>query len=155
MSDIEETTLAKRMHTSRSTHETLAILQYKARFGSFIHAANLPQPRTFSLDSMADVAAVPFDDLDRVFVKPADSQHFNNTLGKKGVWARDSEELVRVWSELHAVGFVVIAQVYVQGTAADHYFIDGFRAHAVQHRKRVVRGIPGAGREAIGGRGNS
>lgn len=130
IADIAETTLGKRFHTSSSTHETLAILQDKARFGSFLHAANLPHPRTFSLDSMADVAAVPFDDLDRVFVKPADSQHFNNTLGKKGVWARDSEELVRVWSELHALGFVVIAQEYVPGTAADHYFIDGFRDRA-------------------------
>src|SRR3546814_2698049 len=82
--------------------------------------------QTFALP----ISAVPFDYLECVFLKPAASQHFNNALGKKGVWARDSEELVRVWSELHALGFVVIAQEYVPGTAADHYFIDGFRDHA-------------------------
>ncbi|MDP1697714.1 MAG: hypothetical protein Q8L45_08020 [Xanthomonadaceae bacterium] len=127
VADLPTSAFSHRFHASSSTREALAILQDKARFGDYLHAANLPHPRTFSLGSLADVSAVPFDDLDRVFVKPTDSQHFNNVLGKKGVWARNRDELTRVWSELHAMGFVVIAQEYVPGTAADHYFIDGFR----------------------------
>lgn len=127
VADVPTSALSRRFHASSSTHETLAILQDKSRFGRFLSAANLPHPRTFSLSSLADVSAVPFDDLDRVFVKPTDSQHFNNALGKKGVWARNRDELTRVWGELHAMGFTLIAQEYIPGTAADHYFIDGFR----------------------------
>jgi predicted ATP-grasp superfamily ATP-dependent carboligase len=127
VADLAGTKQAKRFHASSSTRETLLILQNKQRFGQFLSDASLPHPRTFTLDTQADVSAVPFDDLDRVFVKPMDSQHFNNTLGKKGIWARDRDELTRVWDELHAMGLGVIAQEYVPGTSADHYFIDGFR----------------------------
>ncbi|PKM05788.1 MAG: hypothetical protein CVV14_14910 [Gammaproteobacteria bacterium HGW-Gammaproteobacteria-4] len=127
LAGLADTALRGRFHVSSSTRETLAILQDKQRFGQFLRAANLPHPRTFTLDSQADVSAVPFDELDRVFVKPMDSQHFNNTLGKKGIWARDRGELNRIWDELHTMGLGVIAQEYVPGSAADHYFIDGFR----------------------------
>lgn len=127
LADLPGSPLGTRFHVSSSTPETLAILQDKQRFGQFLLAAGLPHPRTFTLNSQADVSAVPFDELDRVFVKPMDSQHFNNALGKKGIWARDRGELSRVWDELHTMGLGVIAQEYVPGTAADHYFIDGFR----------------------------
>lgn len=119
--------LSSRFHVSSSSHETLAILQDKAQFGDYLRAAQLPHPRTFTLDSQADLSCVPFDELDRVFVKPIDSQHFNKALGKKGIWASNRGELERVWREMRGRGLGVIAQEYVPGTAADHYFIDGFR----------------------------
>jgi len=134
--------LANRFHFSSSSHETLDILQDKQRFGQFLATAGLPHPRTFTLNSQADVLAVPFDKMDRVFVKPMDSQHFNNAFGKKGIWAHDRDELNRLWDELHTAGFGVIAQEYVPGSAADHYFIDGFRDRlgdisGVMARRRV------------------
>lgn len=41
------------------------------------------------LRSGADIAAVPLDDLDRVFVKPVDAQQFLWITGVKGIWARN------------------------------------------------------------------
>ena len=48
-------------------------------------------------------------------------------LGVKGVWVRSRDELLANWRRLHAGGFGLMAQEYVPGTAADHYFVDGFR----------------------------
>ncbi|MDE2149809.1 MAG: hypothetical protein KGJ55_08265 [Gammaproteobacteria bacterium] len=134
--DVAAGPLAQRFHTSSSSRRTLEILQDKARFGRFLRDAGLPHPRTFPLDRFADIAQVPFGELDRVFVKPKDSQRFNKALDKKGIWADSRVELERVWTGIHALGFGVIAQEYVPGTAADHYFIDGFR-----DRHGVIKGV--------------
>jgi len=127
MADIPGSRHATRFAVSSSTRATLEILQDKTRFGEYLATVDVPHPRTFTLDEERDLDSVPFDSLERVFVKPADSQRFSSALGVKGIWAANPARLRAVWHEMHAAGFKVIAQEYVSGTAADHYFIDGFR----------------------------
>ncbi len=127
LTDIATSPLGSRFRVSSSSRETLEILQDKSRFAEFLARTAIPHPRSFPVQSLADVASIPFDDLDRVFIKPADSQSFNNSLGKKGVWACNRAELESIWSRLDDAGFKMIVQEYVPGSSADHYFIDGFR----------------------------
>lgn len=119
--------LGARFPVSSSSHETLEILRDKSRFGQFLAGTTIPHPRTFTIRNTSDVASIPFDDLDRVFVKPADSQAFLKTMGVKGLWARDRGEFEAIWKRLDGQNLAVIAQEYIPGGADDHYFIDGFR----------------------------
>ena len=126
-SDIPHGPLAERFPVCSSSRETLTILQDKSRFGEFLAGTGIPHPRTFTIRSGADIAAIPFDALDRVFVKPADSQKFMQVMGVKGLWARNRAEFEAIWRRLEARQLAVIAQEYVPGDADQHYFIDGFR----------------------------
>lgn len=112
---------------STASWATQALLQDKSKFAQFLSGTSMPYPRTFYLESTDDVAAVPFDELDRVFLKPINSQQFSDVVGVKGVWVSSRTELLARWQSLHERGFKLMAQEYVPGTAADHYFIDGFR----------------------------
>ena len=127
MSELPEALLASKFAVSTATSTTQALLQDKSQFARFLSGTDMPHPRTFYLESMDDVAAVPFDELDRVFLKPINSQQFSDVVGVKGVWVASHRELLERWQSLHAKGFRLMAQEYVPGTAADHYFIDGFR----------------------------
>ena len=119
--------LADRFRVSSSARASLEILQDKARFGAFLASTSMPHPRTFAVDSAADIGAIPCDELDRVFIKPVDSQRFSQAYGAKGLWAADRDQFEAIWRPLDRRGFKVIAQEYVPGSAADHYFLDGFR----------------------------
>ncbi len=127
LADLAQSELSQRFRVCTSSRETLEILQDKARFGAYLANTSIPHPRTFSIASQADIDAIPFDDLDRVFIKPADSQHFSEALDAKGIWARDAREFGEIWRKLDGQGLKVIAQEYVPGSSSDHYFIDGFR----------------------------
>lgn len=119
--------LSARFRTSSSTRETLAILQDKDRFAGYLAGSGIPHPRTFAIGERGDIAAIPIERLDRVFLKPVDSQRFNREFGLKGIWVSDRRQLEDAWNRLDAQGFALVAQEYVPGGADDHYFIDGFR----------------------------
>ena len=127
MSELPDAMLGSKFAVSTASWTTQALLQDKSKFAQFLSGTNMPYPRTFYLESIDDVAAVPFDELDRVFLKPINSQQFSDVVGVKGVWVSSRTELLARWQSLHARGFKLMAQEYVPGTAADHYFIDGFR----------------------------
>lgn len=119
--------LRGRFHVSTSSRQTLDILQDKSRFGAWLAANSIPHPRTYSVESAADIDAIPFNEMDKVFMKPVDSQRFSTTLGIKALWARDRREFEANWRQLRERGLRVLAQEYVPGGFDDHYFIDGFR----------------------------
>lgn len=125
--DIPGSELSTRFHTSSSSRATLEILQDKDRFAAYLAGTDIPHPRTFAIVDRGDIAAVDFSQLDRVFLKPVDSQRYNREFGGKGVWVGDRAELDAQWSRLDALGFQMVAQEYVPGGADDHYFVDGFR----------------------------
>lgn len=127
LADLPASGLGDRYLASASSRDTLGILQDKMRFGAFLAQSGIPHPRTFEIDSHQDIAAVPFGDLDRVFVKPVDSQRFMRAYGVKGYWAANRSEFERIWQRLDAEGHKVVAQEYVPGASSDHYFVDGFR----------------------------
>lgn len=127
VADIPQSELSERFLVSSSSRETLEILQDKSRFGEFMSRAGIPHPRTFTIGNRADIDAIPFDELDQVFIKPADSHQFRQALKLKGIWARSRNEFEAIWSRLDLQGFRVVAQEYVPGSNADHYLVDGFR----------------------------
>lgn len=119
--------LAARFKSSLATIATLEVLQDKSRFGAFLASHGIAHPRTFPIANADDIAAIPLDALDRVFLKPTDSQRFSAAFGVKGLWASGRDELLQKWHRVDACGFEVVAQEYVPGGADDHYFVDGFR----------------------------
>jgi len=127
LADLARGPHSQRFRVSSSSREALEILQDKARFGEFLARTDIPHPRTFTVQSRADIDAIPFQDLDRVFIKPADSHNFRRELGVKGIWAETRAEFEEIWARLDAQGYKVLAQEYVPGKSSDHYFIDGFR----------------------------
>ncbi|MGB8378668.1 MAG: hypothetical protein WCE70_09420 [Rhodanobacteraceae bacterium] len=127
LADLPQGELTARFKISSSPRHTLEILQDKTRFATFLERTNIPHPRTFPLASAEDAAAVPFSEMDRVFVKPSNSQKFNQVIGAKGVWASSHQQLEQIRQRLDGRGFKLMAQEYVPGTSADHYFVDGFR----------------------------
>lgn len=127
LADLPQHALAARFKVSTSSRETQELLQDKSRFAAFLRETDIPHPPTFSIESAADIEAIPFERLDRLFIKPVNSQQFSDVLGVKGVRVSGRDELLKVWQQLQAHGFGLIAQEYVPGSAADHYFVDGFR----------------------------
>ncbi len=127
LADLPQSELGQRFRTSTCSRQTQELLQDKSRFAALLAETGMPHPPTYRIDSAADIAAMPFERLDRVFIKPVNSQKFSDVLGIKGVWVHSREELLETWQRLHGLGFRLMAQEYVPGTAADHYFVDGFR----------------------------
>ncbi|HEY4090133.1 MAG TPA: hypothetical protein VGN46_01360 [Luteibacter sp.] len=127
LADLPASELGARFVTSTSSRTAQELLQDKSVFAGYLAAAHVPHPRTFQLGSLADVATVPMAQLDRVFIKPVNSQRFSDVVGAKGVWVSSREALRDTWARFHAQGFSVMAQEYVPGPASGHFFIDGFR----------------------------
>lgn len=127
MTELPHSDLGERFRVSTSSRETQQILQDKARFAALLQDTKVPHPPTFSIGSLADIEAIPFERLDRLFIKPVNSQQFSDLLGVKGIWVSSRDDLLDAWQRLRVHGFQLMAQEYVPGTAADHYFVDGFR----------------------------
>lgn len=125
--DIAGSELSARFRSSISARATLEILQDKDRFAGCLAATGIPHPRTFAIADRGDIAAIPVDGLDRIFLKPVDSQRFHREFNSKGIWVTGRRQFEEAWSRLDARGFRLVAQEYVPGSAADHYFVDGFR----------------------------
>jgi len=127
LADIPQSDLGQRFRVSSSSRATLEILEDKTNFAEFLRGTNIPHPRTFYIESEADIDAVPYEDLDSTFIKPANSQKFSDVTGVKALRVSSKDELRRVWEKLHAQGFKLMAQEYVPGPPSNHYFVDGFR----------------------------
>jgi predicted ATP-grasp superfamily ATP-dependent carboligase len=119
--------LAARFPTSNSSAATQALLQDKSRFAALASELAVPHPRTYRIDVEADLDQVPFDQLDRVFVKPVNSQAFSDMTGAKGFWVATRAELRDTWRRFDGMGFRVMVQEYVPGPPDAHVFVDGFR----------------------------
>lgn len=127
LADLPATDLGSRFLVSTSSRAAQDLLQDKSVFAGYLAAAHIPHPRTYRLGSLADVAAVPMEQLSRIFIKPVNSQRFSDVVGAKGVWVASREALRDTWARFHAQGFSVMAQEYVPGPPSEHFFIDGFR----------------------------
>jgi predicted ATP-grasp superfamily ATP-dependent carboligase len=127
LADLPSTDLGDRFLVSTSSRDAQELLQDKAIFAGYLAAAHIPHPRTYRIACLDDIEAIPFDSMDRVFIKPVNSQRFSDVTGVKGLWVDRPEALREVWARLHAQGFSVMAQEYVPGPASEHFFVDGFR----------------------------
>ena len=127
LADLPSSDLGSRFAVSTSCRQVQELLQDKSAFARHLAHTGIPHPRTYPLQSLADVEAVPMDQLDRVFVKPVNSQKFSDVVGAKGVWIDSAAGLADAWARFHAQGFAVMAQEYVPGGAGEHFFVEGFR----------------------------
>lgn len=127
LADMPQSDLGARFRVSTSSRQSQEILQDKSRFAMLLQNEGIPHPPTFRIDCAADIDAIPFDELDRLFLKPVNSQKFSDVVGVKGIWIKRKEEVHEVWQRLHAQGFKLMVQEYVPGETSDHYFVDGFR----------------------------
>ncbi|PNS08138.1 hypothetical protein [Solilutibacter silvestris] len=115
---------------STSSATTMRILQDKARFADWLEGKDIAFPRTFTVHDDSDFDHLPFAQLDRVFIKPIDSQSFSRITGRKGVWVENARACRETWSQLQAQGHGMIVQEYVPGPVGNHVFVDGFRDRA-------------------------
>jgi D-aspartate ligase len=127
LSDVPGSELANRVRVSTGSRGTLETLQDKRKFAEYLKQTDIPHPRTFLISSAADVASVPYEELDSTFLKPANSQSFSEIIGAKALRVASRDELARVWAELDGRGFTLMAQEYIPGPPTSHYFVDGFR----------------------------
>lgn len=127
LADMPHSALGARFRVSTGSRQSQEIFQDKSRFAALLEAEGIPHPPTFRIDSVADIDAIPFESLDRVFLKPVNSQKFSDVTGVKGMWVKRKDEIYDAWQRLHEQGFRLIVQEYVPGASADHYFVDGFR----------------------------
>lgn len=127
MADLPLSPWGQRFPVSTSSRDTLEILQDKSRFAEFLRGTDIPHPRTFPIRCREDIAAIPFGEIGRVFVKPANSQEFSRLLGVKALAADGRADVERIWEHLRGKGLHAMVQEYVPGAASDHYFVDGFR----------------------------
>lgn len=127
LADLPRSFLGQRFLVSTATRDAQRLLQDKSTFAGYLAAIRVPHPRTFRLGDAADVDAIPFETLGRMFLKPVNSQRFSDVTGVKGIWVNGRGELRDAWARFHAQGFRVMAQEYVPGPASEHFFIDGFR----------------------------
>jgi len=127
LADLPSTDLGERFLVSTSSRDAQALLQDKAVFAGYLAAAHIPHPRTYRIACLDDIDAIPFETMDRVFIKPVNSQRFSDVTGVKGLWVDRPEALREAWARLHAQGFSLMAQEYVPGPASEHFFVDGFR----------------------------
>ena len=116
-----------RYFASTSGPATTRILQDKARFAEWIEGKDIASPRSFLVHDDSDFDHLPFEQLDRVFIKPIDSQTFSRITGRKGVWVESAQACRETWSQMQAQGHGMIVQEYVPGPVANHVFVDGFR----------------------------
>ena len=128
--------LASRYVHSNPPHDALVHLQDKREFGKLCAELDIPHPRCCFISSAEDIDAIPFDEIERVFLKPSNSVPFMARFGVKGMWVSDRSAAHAVWSKVADHDLDVLAQEYVAGGADDHYFIDGFR-----DRNGIVRGL--------------
>ena len=127
LADLPSTDLGDRFLVSTSRRDAQTLLQDKAVFAGYLAAAHIPHPRTYRIACLEDIDAIPFATMDRVFIKPVNSQRFSDVTGVKGIWVDRPETLREAWARLHAQGFSLMAQEYVPGPASEHFFVDGFR----------------------------
>ncbi|MFH1765283.1 MAG: ATP-grasp domain-containing protein [Gemmatimonadota bacterium] len=96
----------------------------KGLFSQLLEDEGVPHPRTFVVDGASDVGQ--FDRLDRFFVKPRNSQLFQQHFGVKAFFPDSAEGLAEKLELARRADLEVMLQEYVPGPASNHYFVDGF-----------------------------
>lgn len=149
----EEAWLDDRIATCIASPQTLEALGDKRRLAEALVALDVPHPRTYPLPDPQALAQLDLSNGRRWFLKPEDSQRFQQTLGFKGLWIETIEQAHQAWHRLAENGLRVVAQEYVPGPATEHFFIDGFcdsahRVTAALARRRLRIHPPDFGNSA-------
>jgi len=117
--------LKKRFLLSQSTLETQKLFTDKASFASVLSSCNIPHPETIVLESEKDIPQFKDKTLSQYFLKPRDSQSFNDHFKEKAFNISSRESCISSLKKCADRGFKMVLQRYVQGLPSDHYFIEG------------------------------
>jgi predicted ATP-grasp superfamily ATP-dependent carboligase len=104
----------------------LEIVQNKANLAMLLQALGVPMPSTAPVESSADLRELPASNGTFYFLKPIDSQSFQARFGRKGIRVGTADEARRWLEVITANNMSVVLQEYIPGSAAEHYFIDGY-----------------------------
>jgi predicted ATP-grasp superfamily ATP-dependent carboligase len=131
--------LGQRFLTSGSSPSTLMELQDKRLFATLCQKLSVPHPRCYAVDSLDQLNAIPFEQIEQAFFKPSNSIPFLAQYQAKGLWVGSRQEARELWRQLADRQLSVLVQEYVPGRADQHYFIDGFRDRLGIVRARFAR----------------
>ena len=122
----------------------LEILQDKGNLAMLLQALGVPMPNTLPVNSSADISELPPSNGTFYFLKPSDSQSFLARFGTKGIRVSTADEARRWLDVITAANMSVVLQEYIPGSAAEHFFIDGYADRAgvikalfARRRKRI------------------
>jgi D-aspartate ligase len=118
--------LEERFPASLAPPETIAILLDKARLGRELERLAIPHPATYVIASPGDVDRVPDALFENAFLKPRASLRFFRQYEVKGVRVRDKADARARLAYLEKEGHAMVLQEFLAGTAADHFFLEGF-----------------------------
>ncbi len=111
----------------------------KGRFGQFLQAHGLPHPCSILVDDSLDLESL--GDTRRFFIKPLDSQRFNQRYRVKAFDSTSGQDLRRKLRMVAEEGMDVLLQEYIPGPPSNHYFVDGYfrdrKALALVLRQRL------------------
>jgi len=108
----------------------LEILQNKGNLARLLQALGVPMPNTLPVDRGADIVELPPSNGTFYFFKPSDSQSFLARFGKKGIRVSTAAEARSCLDAIRAAEMSVVLQEYIPGSAAEHFFIDGYADRA-------------------------
>jgi predicted ATP-grasp superfamily ATP-dependent carboligase len=107
--------LAARFPTSQAPASVLAELLDKEKLRRLLAEHDVPHPRTIPVDGPLDLEDLGDVEVERLFVKPRDSQEFSRRLGVKALRAGSREALRTALDRVRREGLPVVLQEYVPG----------------------------------------
>jgi predicted ATP-grasp superfamily ATP-dependent carboligase len=131
--------LAGRFPAVVAEPDVLRKLTDKEAFAEAARVAGVPTPRTQRVSGPADLAALSDQELVGAFLKPADSQRFNQRFGVKALSVRDRAHAAQLLGPLAAEQHVMLLQEYIPGPPTGHVFLDGYVDRAGVVRACVAR----------------
>jgi D-aspartate ligase len=138
--------LRQRYPSCVASPTALDALVDKALFGATMDRLGLPHPHTLAVANEANLRAVPESGWESRFLKPADSQRFFAKFRMKAFPIAGLEESLTNLRACDEDGLPMMLQEYIPGSAASHYFVDGFIDRAGTTRalfgRRRVRMFP-------------
>jgi D-aspartate ligase len=114
---------SERFPSSMPSASILELLVDKALFARKLAELGVPHPRTIEIGSDGDL---PAGDLDGYFLKPRNSQLFNQRYHTKAFSFRSRQEALERLGAIRGAGLEAVLQEYVPGEPTAHYFLDGF-----------------------------
>ena len=131
--------LAERFPSSQPKASLLADLIDKERLRRLLDEHGVPRPRTLDVHDLDVLDGLDDHEVENFFIKPKDSQHFNQRMRVKALRPRGRDELRAALRRVRAEGLSVVLQEYVPGPPTNHYFLDGFVDRHGRVRARFAR----------------
>ncbi len=118
--------LAARFPASMPDALTLAKLTDKKLLAEVLRDHDIPHPRSVPLREEEDLGVVSPEEICGWFIKPADSQSFQQRFGGKAFRLQSLQDARDRYRTVRRTGLAVILQEYIPGPASRHFFVDGF-----------------------------